>query len=358
MGGFDAADPYARPAPAGHLRRAALPPAPKIGVADIAALCDAAQTAAYARVSAGFDTVAVDLAPFLEIARLLYDGPWVAERTAALRDIVEQRPDILYPTTRAIVEAGLQRHTVDAFAAFHKLAQARRLAQSIFTGIDALILPTAPFTPTLAELAADPIGPNSRLGSFTNFVNLCDLAAIAVPAGLGPDGLPTSVTVIGPAWSEGRLAAIADRIHRANADRVGNTTRPLPAPEAADPLHADETALFCIGAHMSGLPLNGQVTALGGRLLRQDRTTATYRMYALGNRPGLLRAPDGGAIAGEVWALPTTSIGALLAQVPAPLGFGTVQLDSGPCLGFLVEAEGVAGAPDITAKGGWRAHLT
>lgn len=357
MGGFDAADPYARPAPFDHLRRGALPADVRIGVADIAALCDGAQTAAYARVISGFATMQIDLAPFLEIARLLYDGPWVAERTAALRDIVDTQPEILHPTTRAILEAGLTRRTVDAFAAFHKLAQARRLTQTIFAGIDALILPTAPFTPTLAELAGDPIGPNSRLGTFTNFVNLCDLAAIAVPAGMGADGLPTSVTVIGPAWSEGRIAAIADAIHRANATRIGNTQRQLPAPLPDVPLCADETALFCIGAHMSGLPLNAQVTSLGGRLLREDRTLPEYRLHALGNRPGLVRAPAGAAIAGEVWALPTTAIGALLAQVPAPLGFGSVLLESGACLGFLAEAAGVAGHPDITHTGGWRAYL-
>ncbi len=356
MGGFDAADPYSRTAPFDHLRRGAVPAALRVGVADIAGLCNAAQTEAYIRATAGFTTVTVDLAPYLEIARLLYDGPWVAERTAALRDIVEQRPEILHPTTRAILEAGLQRRTVDAFAAFHRLAEVRQLARDLFARIDVLIVPTAPFTPTLAELAADPIGPNSRLGTFTNFVNLSDLAAIAVPAGI-TNGLPTGVTLIGPAWSEGRLAGIADAIHRAHATHIGNTPHPLPPSRGPDSLRPDETALFCIGAHMSGLPLNHQVTQLGGRPLREDRTTDRYRLHALGNRPGLVRAPNGGAIAGEVWALPTASIGALLAQVPPPLGFGTVLLETGPCLGFLAESEGVAGQPDITATGGWRAYL-
>ena len=356
IGGFDPADAYARQAPFDHLRRAARPSAPRVGIADIAALCDTAQTEAYARVTEGFATTKIDLAPFLEIARLLYDGPWVAERTAALRDIIENRADILHPTTRLILEGGLHRRTVDAFHAFHRLAEVRSLARDLFARIDVLILPTAPFTPTLAELAADPIGPNSRLGTFTNFVNLCDLAAIAVPAGMA-GGLPTGVTLIGPAWSEARLAAVADTIHRAHATQIGNTGRPLPPPASPDPLHPDETALFCIGAHMSGLPLNPQITGLGGRFLRNDRTTDLYRLHALGNRPGLVRGEGGAPIAGEVWAMPTTAIGALLAQVPAPLGFGTVLLESGPCLGFLAEAEGVIGKPDITATGGWRAYL-
>ena len=208
----------------------------------------------------------------------------------------------------------------------------RRLAEQLFRRCDALMLPTVPFCPTLAEVAADPFGPNARLGTFTNFVNLCDLAAIAVPAGIGADGLPVGVTVLGPAWSEGRIAALADRIHRA-------FTPDLPPPAEPDALASDETALFCIGAHMSGLPLNPQITSLGGRFLRVARTEPAYRLHAMGNRPGMARASRGAAIEGEVWALPTTAIGALLAQVPPPLGFGTVALEDGPCLGFLAEPQ-------------------
>jgi allophanate hydrolase len=359
MAAHDPADPYSRAAPWPHLRTTPLPPAIRLGVAAIDGLCDPAVTEATARAAALFGAAeTIDLAPFLAIARLLYDGPWVAERTAALREVIETRPEILHPTTRAILQAGFDRRTVDAFDTFHRLAEARALARAIFGRIDALLVPTAPFTPTLADLAADPIGPNSRLGTFTNFVNLCDLAAIAVPAGFGPDGLPVGVTLLGPAWSEGRLAAIADRIHRASTDRIGATGNALPKPAEPSPLAPDETALFCIGAHMAGLPLNGQITALGGRFVREAVTEPKYRMFALGKRPGLLRASAGGAaLAGEVWALPTTAIGALLAQVAPPLGFGTVALDDGPCLGFLAEAEGVAGAAEITHLGGWRAWL-
>jgi allophanate hydrolase len=353
----DPSDGYSRPAPFAHLRRGSLAPLLRLGVIDPEPLCDPAVSAGYALAAAGLETEVVDLAPFLDIARLLYDGPWVAERTAALRHVIEGAPESLHPVTRAILEAGFERRTVDAFEAFHRLVEARRLARALFTRIDALLLPTAPFTPTLAELAADPIGPNSRLGTFTNFVNLCDLAAIAVPAGFGPDGLPVGVTLLGPAWSEGRLAAIADIIHRRASDRIGATHTPLPPAAAPDPLGAEETALFCIGAHMAGLGLNGQLTDLGGRFLRVAETAPEYRMYALGERPGLVRAAAGAALAGEVWALPTAAIGKLLAEVAPPLGFGTVALADGPCLGFLAEAAGVAGAPDITERGGWRAYL-
>jgi len=349
IAGYDAADPYSRPAPPGFLRRSPLPAVTRIAVADVDALCEPEVSRLYRRATELFTTETIDLAPFLAVARQLYEGPWLAERTAALRDVVTTRPEIMHPVTRAIIESGLSRLAVDAFAAFHELAEVRRIATNLFARCAALVLPTVPFCPTLAELEADPFGPNARLGTFTNFVNLCDLAAIAVPAGFGDDGLPVGVTVMGPAWSEGRLAAIADFIHR-------SFTSGLPPP-SIDDLAADETALFCIGAHMSGLPLNRQITGLGGRFLRIARTEPVYRLHAMGNRPGMARLPDGAAIEGEVWALPTAAIGALLAQVPPPLGFGTVALEEGPCLGFLAEAQALEGTPDITAHGGWRAWL-
>ena len=349
-------DPYSRAAPTGYLRRSALPATVQIAVADPAA-CDTAIAECTRRVGTRLGAEIIDISLFLEIARLLYDGPWVAERTAALRDVVETRPDILHPVTRSILEDGLARRTVDAFDAFHRVAEARRAATKLFRRYDALLLPTVPFCPTLAEVAADPIGVNSRLGMFTNFINLCDLAAIEVPAGFDGDSMPIGVTLVGPAWSEGRLAALADRIHRASVDRVGAARTALPPPALPDALAGDETALFCIGAHMSGLPLNHQLMTLGGRFVRTARTAPVYRLHALGNRPGMLRAPNGAAIDGEVWALPTAAIGAMLAMVPPPLGFGTVELSDGPCLGFLAEADGVAGTPDITRHGGWRAWL-
>jgi allophanate hydrolase len=357
IAGFDPADPYSRTAPFPHLRRATASPAPRVAMADVAGLCDPPVAALFRQAADRLGAEQVDIAPLLEIARLLYEGPWVAERTAVLRKIVLEAPDLLYPATRTILESGLGLRTVDAFDAFHKLREARRLVESLFQRYDALLLPTAPFCPTLAEDEADPLGPNRRLGWFTNFANLCDLTGFAVPAGFGADGLPVGITLLGPAWSEGRLAGLADAAHRAAADLVGATGTPLPPPAAPDPVAPEETALFCIGAHMSGLPLNQQITALGGRFVRRASTAPLYRLYALGNRPGMVRTEAGAAIEGEVWALPTSAIGALLAQVPPPLGFGSVTLADGPCLGFLAEASGVAGATDITHHGGWRTWL-
>jgi allophanate hydrolase len=354
IAGFDAADPYSRRAPFPHLRRGPAAPAARIAVGDVGALCDDATAALTARAARAVGAESVGVSAFLAIARLLYDGPWVAERCSALREVIGARPDILLPVTRAILESGLERRTIDAFDAFHQLAACRRAAETLFETYDALLLPTAPFCPTLAEVAADPIEVNRRLGTFTNFVNLCDLVGFAVPAGFDANGRPVGVTLLGPAWSEGRLAGIADALHRIVTDTV------LPPPADPDTVAADETPLFCIGAHMSGLKLNPQITALGGRFLRAARTVPGYRLYALGDRPGLVRDAEGredGAIAGEIWALPTRAIGTLLAQVPPPLGFGTVTLADGPCLGFLAEATGVAGAEDISRFGGWRGWL-
>ncbi len=354
---YDDAEPYSRRAPFPHLRRPPLSPVSRVKVAEFGDICTPQVTEITHRAARLLGAETVDITPFLEIARLLYDGPWVAERTSAMAGFLAAHAEDCFPVTRKILEGGLLRRTVDAFDAFDKLAHARRLAVRLFESCDALLLPTAPFSPTLAELKADPIGPNSRLGTFTNFVNLCDLAAIAVPGGFDDDGFPVGVTLIGPAWSEGRLAALADHVHRQFVHTVGATGAPLPLPEPPDALAPDETALFCVGGHMSGLPLNGQITSLGGRFVRVVSTAPGYKLSALGNRPGMLRADGGGVIEGEVWALPTTAIGALLAQVPQPLGFGIVQLADGPCLGFLAEPAGLVGALDITGYGGWRGWL-
>ncbi len=352
MAGVDGADPYSRPAPA-HWRALEAPaPASRIAVplagqlvfdtADDAARFDAA----IARMQALGATISrVDIAPLLAVARRLYEGAWVAERTEAIRDRVENAPDTLHPVTRAILEGGLAKRTVDAFSDFHAAAQARLHAAGIFAGADALLLPTHPGLPTLADLQAAPIAANSRLGTYTNFVNLCDLAALAVRNGRRADGVPAGITLVGPAFSEAGLAALG-------AAFLGEA---LPMPVVA----ADEIALFCIGAHMSGLGLNHQVLRHGGRFIAEGRTTAEYRLFDMGPRPGMLRVAEGGvAVLGEVWAIPAACLGPFLAEIPPPLGFSRVRLEDGSTpLGFIAEHVGVAGLPDISALGGWRAHL-
>lgn len=356
--GPDAMDPYSRAAPAHWRSFEPAPPGLRLAVPEAAQLVfdtpdDAALfNGAVARGQAmGATITRVDIAPFLAVARRLYDGAWVAERTSALREWVVNRPAALHPVTRSILEGGLARLAVDAFDDFHAAAEARLLARQLFANCDALLLPTCPGVPTLAMLAAEPIAANSRLGTYTNFVNLCDLAALAVPAGLRADGVPAGVTLVGPAFSEGRLAGIGAALHHATG--LG------PVPPAPAELGAEELGLFCIGAHMSGLPLNGQLRGFGARFLRAARTAPGYRLHDLGNRPGMVRdSARGGVIEGEIWALPAAQIGPFLAAIPPPLGFGRVTLaDGDTVLGFQAESEGVASAPDITARGGWRAHL-
>ncbi|WP_043836932.1 allophanate hydrolase [Muricoccus aerilatus] len=366
LAGPDAADPYSRAAPAGwRATGGGLPPALRVAVPEDADLLfdtaddEALFRAALSRLEGlGAVLERVSIAPFLALARRLYDGAWVAERTSALRDMVENHPGSLHPTTRIILEGGLSRLTVDAFDDFHAVASTRLLSRALFTRFDLLAVPTAPGIPTLETLAAEPIAANSRCGTYTNFVNLLDLSALALPSGFRADKRPAGITLIAPAFAEARLCAVGAALHHAAGLPLGATGEATPPPAPAAGVEAGEIPLFCIGAHMSGLPLNGQVTALGGRFLRRDRTAPGYRLYALGNRPGLIRDGEGGAsIEGEVWAVPAAGIGPLLAQVPPPLGFGTVVLESGPCLGFLAEPSGLVGAPEITSHGGWRAYL-
>ena len=358
-GGYDAADPYSRPAPADVPADVPGPAgAPRFGVPlphQREFLGDADAAARYEALISRLGAVElIDIEPYLEIARLLYDGPWVAERTAALRDWVLNRPDSLHPTTRAILAGGLERRTVDAFDAFHKLATNRRAMSPIWDRIDALVLPTAPTIWRLDEVAAEPVARNSDLGRYTNFVNLMDLAALAIPNGFRGDGMPVGVTLVGPAWSDRRLAEIAEGLLRQAPHPLG-ASGVTPVPKGCLPI-------VVIGAHMAGLPLNGQLTERGAIPLGPCRTSPDYRFYRLPGtpaRPGLVRVAQGGAsIAGEVWAVPMAAVGGFLDLIPAPLGLGSVSLSDGRVLkGFLCEAAAVDGAKDITAHGGWRAAM-
>jgi allophanate hydrolase len=358
-------DRYSRPAPPHWQARPAPQPswrlaAPLPGQLSFDSPEDAAlYESALARAALGGTVARVDIAPLLAIARRLYDGAWVAERTAALREMVEARPYALHPVTRGILAAGLEMRTVEAWEDFHAAAEARRLARELFASVDILLLPTAPGLPDLAALAAEPVAANSRLGTYTNFVNICDLSALAVPAGFRADGRPAGVTLVGPAFAEARLAGLGAALHATAGVGLGASAAPVPPPPGPAPLAPDELPLLAIGAHMAGLPLNPQLRGHGGRFLRAARTAPLYRLHDLGNRPGLVRVADGGvAVAGELWALPAAGIGPFLAEIPAPLGFGRVTLEDGSTpLGFLCEAAGVIGAPDISATGGWRAHL-
>ena len=280
------------------------------------------------------NVVEIDFAPFLEVQKLLY-GPWVAERLA---DLERWLPEML-PETRTVIEAGRGYSAVELFKAQHRLAQ---LKQSISWDFDVLVVPGAPTIYRIEEVQANPIELNSRLGRYTNFVNLLDLAAITVPAGFRPDGLPFGITFIGPAGSDAALASLAGSF-------LGE-----------DPVAESDSLvrIAVVGAHLSGMPLNHQLTSRGARLVGAARTAPTYRLYALEGKPGLVREAAGGAIELEVWAMGAREFGDLVAQIPAPLGIGTVELEGGELVkGFLCEAHAVRGRPDITEYGGWRAWV-
>jgi len=271
---------------------------------------------------------------------------------------------VLHPTTRAIIEGARKLSAADAFAGLYKLAELRRAAGMIWSRIDVLVVPTYPRPRTVEDLARDPIGPNSELGTYTNFVNLLDLCALAVPGNFRPDGFPSGVTLIAPRGRDGLLAALGARLHFA-AGSVGASRSPVPAPATGLATAAPgEIELAVVGAHLSGMPLNPELTSRHARFLRAATTTRDYRLYALAGgppfRPALMRVGDGEGfeIATEVWALSPEGLGLFLAGVPAPLGLGTTRLADGTTpKGFIVEAQGIVGAEDISAFGGWRKYV-
>jgi allophanate hydrolase len=305
--------------------------------------------------------IEIDFAPFLETARLLYEGPWVAERYLAIRDLLDRDPDAVYPVTRTIIERGKHHSASDTFAAFYRLMALKRAAEEVWTQADIILTPTTGTIYRIAEVEADPVRLNSNLGYYTNFMNLICLAAVAVPGGFNPGGLPFGITLFAPAGSDHALLNLAERLHYAAGLTMGATGQPLPAPssqpEREKPGHV---RIAVCGAHLSGLPLNGQLTRRRGRLVKVTRTAPSYRLYALpdGKRPGLLRQAPGAAIEVEVWELPVAEFGGFVAEIPAPLGIGSLELEDGECVqGFLCEAYAVADALDITGHGEWKSYL-
>jgi allophanate hydrolase len=365
---YDPADAYARTdrsprAPAGRRLRIGVPRVEALEFYGDGAARDAYLEAVARLAALGADTVEVDQAPFLEAAEMLYGGPWIAERHAAVRSLFDTRRETLLPVIRRVLAEAVRHSATDAFQAMYRLAELRRATDPVWDACDALLLPTAPTIYTRAELAADPLGPNARLGRYTNFVNLLDLAAIALPAAFRSDGLPFGITFVAPAGTDRWLCELGARWQQACPLPFGATgelrATAVPAPR---PLAAGEVTVAVVGAHLSGQPLNGELTGRGARLLRTCRTGAAYRLYALPGttppKPGLVRTGDGQPIEVEIWALRASAFGAFVAAVPAPLCIGTVVLEDGTrAQGFLCEAIAVTGADDITHHGGWRAYL-
>ena len=291
--------------------------------------------------SRGGTVVEIDFSPFEEAARLLYEGPWTAESWADLGSFVESHPAEVLPVTRSILESGRNPSAADGFRAAHGLRELRAAVDLEFRGIDFLVLPTAGRIPTIAEVETDPFGPNSFLGRGTNFCNLLDLCACAIPSGFDARGLPFGVTAFAPAFHDRVVLDAADRL------------------SAAPP--SDRVVLAVAGLHLKGEPLNHELVSRGGRLVRATRTSASYRCYRIvrGERrfPGLVRTGNGSPIEVELWSLPADGAGSFLAScVRPPLCLGTVELEDGSsAMGFLCEDWATPGMEDITRFGGWRA---
>jgi allophanate hydrolase len=352
MAGFDAEDPYSARRRA---VRTASPARPVVGVplpAQRALGGDAVYAAAFERAAArwrerGAELIEIDLGCLLDAAKLLYGGPWVAERLAAVGPLWRERPDAFHPVTRQVLAGGEAQTAQQAFEAFHRLEGLRRQAEAVWAACDLLLLPTAPTLPTVERALADPLRVNSLLGTWTNFANLLDCAAVAVPAARAADGRPFGVSLVGPAGTDEALLAAAAQWE------AGAPVAPAPG----------RTLLAVAGAHLRGLPLNGQLLERGARFVAEARSAPAYRLYTFTEgairKPGMVRAAEGGvAVPLELWDLPEAAWGSFLAAIPHPLGLGQVELSDGSWVtGFLMEASAIPRCAEITVHGGWMAYL-
>jgi allophanate hydrolase len=364
--GFDAADPYSRKM--GNQAFAGL----RFGVPRRDQLQFFGDTdyerlfgiAVQQLLTLGGSVLEVDFEAFLEAARLLYEGPWIAERYAAVGSFIDAHPGAVHPITRQIIEAGKRPTAAAAFAGEYQLKALQRLCEPVWSEVDFIVTPTAGTIYRLKEVDADPIRLNANLGFYTNFMNLFDLSGVAVPAGFRADGMPFGVTLVGPPAADRALLEVAARLHRMSVTTLGALDLPVP-PRAAPPVVMPEGYMLVAvcGAHMRGLPLNHQLRDRGGYLVQAASTAPRYRLFALPggppHRPGMIRVTEeGAAIELEIWALPTEHMGPFIAGIPAPLSVGKIELESGAMIsGFLCEAYAAEGAADITRYGGWRTYI-
>jgi allophanate hydrolase len=356
--GFDPEDIYSRSAPPAPPREIGVIGLPRPDQLDWLGDGEAPRLfqAAVERVRAlGPRLVEVDIQPLLDAAALLYDGPWVAERTAAVETLLRTQPRAIEPTVRAILQSGLAISAVEAFRGEYALRAYQRDAEALWAAIDALLLPTTPTTYRIREALAEPLGLNANLGRYTNFVNLLDMSAVAMPAGFRDNATGFGVSFIGPAWADRALLSLARRYEEI-----------APMPEAP-PLDTagvtPKVKLAVVGAHLAAMPLHWQLTSRAAKLFRRCRTAPAYRLYAMANttppKPALVHVGDGGAaIEVEVYELDLAAFGSFVAEVPPPLAIGTVTLEDGADVkGFVAEPRALDGAEDITALGGWRAYM-
>jgi len=369
LAGADARDPYSRMpqalGPLGRRVRLGVPQSLEF-FGDRVAECAWHDALDSVGAAVGVELVVLDLAPFQQVARLLYEGPWVAERRVALGAFLDTHADDMDPTVRSIIARADTLAATDAFSGMYEFEALRRVCEAELGKLDMLLVPTAPTIYRHDEIAAEPILLNSRLGTYTNFVNLLGMAALSLPGPFRGDGLPAGVTLLGAAGSDHRLAEFARRLQPLLHRRLGLSNAHPPARgESLEPLPFAEPVVevAVVGAHLSGLPLNWQLTERGARLVETTTTATDYRLFALPGtvppKPGLVRtATDGAALEVEVWAMPIRNFGSFVSEIPAPLGIGTLTLADGRLVkGFICENAAVTGAPDVSAFGGWRNYL-
>ena len=369
--GADAGDAYSRfepgPAAFGAPLRVGIPS--RLFFFGDAGYDEAWPRAVDALAALGHSVVSIDFSVLDEVAALLYDGPWVAERHAAVEALLAAQPEAFDPTVRGVISRATGFNATDAFRGLSRLRELAARAAAVWSQCDVLMVPTAPGHPRFEEVAADPVAVNSALGRYTNFVNLLDWCALALPANRTVSGLPFGVTFIAPGRSDAALARFG-RQWQASAQQLlgatGATGATASLPEqtpAAWPRSEACLPIAVVGAHLSGLPLNRQLTERGATLLATTTTAPRYRLHALPNtvppKPGLVRDEAGGqSIALEVWAMPERAVGSFLALIPAPLGLGSIELADGRHVhGFLCEAHAAARGRDVSHFGGWRAYL-
>ena len=365
VAGYDASDAYSRANP--NTAPVAVGSAFKLAIpATLEFFDDSQNQAVFEQAVEGFKALGavitpVDFSPFKELADQLYFGPWVAERTVALEGMLQTQPDAINPVVRGIVENGLNYTACDAYKAEYLRAGLSRRINDSLAGFDALLVPTSPTLRTLADMAVEPVRYNSQFGYYTNFTNLADLSALALPAGLRADGLPSGITLLAPAWHDSALAHLGKRWQASLELPLGATGRYLPAPAPAV-IAAGTVRVAVVGAHLTGMPLNFQLTTRNAVLVEQTLTADVYRLYALPGtvppKPGLAKADSGRPIIVELWDMPVGRFGEFVAEIPAPLGIGNLVLADGRSVkGFICEPWALADALDITEFGGWRAFI-
>ncbi|MDT4830343.1 Allophanate hydrolase [compost metagenome] len=364
-GGFDARDPYSRQNP--NSAPVGMAAKPKLAVPEQLEFFGDEQTravfeAALERLrSLGAELTPIDFSPFRQLAEQLYQGPWVAERTVAAGAVFSDRPETMDPVVRGILEKGLDHSAYDAYRAEYLRAELARRINDALAPFDALVVPTSPTIRRIAEMAEEPVLFNAQFGTYTNFTNFADLSALALPAGLRADGLPAGITLLAPAWHDAALSDFGKRWQAGLGLPLGATGRALP-PQAAPAQAPGCVRVAVVGAHLTGMPLNFQLTSRDAVLVEQTRTAADYRLFALPGtvppKPGLVRSQDGAPLIVELWDVPLARFGEFVAEIPPPLGIGNLQLEDGRWVkGFICEPYALEGARDITAFGGWRAFI-